>query len=121
MYRLIYACGKVLLSGCATILRQGYCRVSLVLLQPCTLAHSCCCAGVLRQSERALTTPLPRVYDFDPEQNKPAPTSEATLAMSGESLGQNGASGALADTGEGLKVCTSPALMQCCSRQQLDD
>ena len=59
---------------------------------------------MLRQSERALTTPLPRVYDFDPEQNKPAPTTEATLAMSGEALGEQNASGALADTGEGLKV-----------------
>ena len=45
------------------------------------------------------------MYDFDPEQNRPAPVSEATLAVAGEGLGNEVTqSGALAEAGEGLKV-----------------
>lgn len=33
-------------------------------------------AGMLLQTERALSTPLPRIYEYDPDQQKAAPTSE---------------------------------------------
>lgn len=36
---------------------------------------------MLLQTERALASPLPRVYEYDPEQQKAAPTSESIPAV----------------------------------------
>ena len=36
---------------------------------------------MLLQTERALSTPLPRIYEYDPDQQKAAPTSEPIPAV----------------------------------------
>ncbi|KAK9809734.1 hypothetical protein WJX73_001090 [Symbiochloris irregularis] len=60
--------------------------------------------GMLLQTERALSQPLPRIYEYDPDQQKSAPTSEPIPAAA-QSLTRTSGSG-LSNTGEdsGVRV-----------------
>ena len=62
---------------------------------------------MLLQTERALSSPLPRVYEFDPDQQKAAPTSESIPAAA-QSLtrlsGNSALSGGAQSTDQGVRV-----------------
>ena len=60
---------------------------------------------MLLQTERALSQPLPRIYEFDPDQQKAAPTSEPIPAAA-QSLNRISGSGLGSQSGEdqGVRV-----------------
>ena len=45
-----------------------------------------CFAGMLRQTDKALSTPLPRVFDTDPTTGKPMPSAPAVMGTEQENV-----------------------------------
>lgn len=58
----------------------------LILSPAFRLSQACLFAGMLRQTDKALSTPLPRVFDTEPTTGKPIPSAPAVMGTEHENV-----------------------------------